>query len=238
MRKLIPLVMAGSLLAAPSLAHSADKQPGVIQVTASATADVAPDLATVMAGVQSSAPTAQDAMARNSEQMRNVFAALTARGVVDRDISTSSLNLSPRYDYEVRTDGQPRLVGYQASNQVTVRSKDLDSVGPLIDALIGAGVNNVNNVSFSVTDADAAQDAARTEAIGKAQAKATSMARAANVQLGRLLSLSEGASPPAFQPYPVAPMMARAEAMDGGPPLAPGEREISATVTMIYAIAD
>ena len=236
MRKIIPLLIATSLTTAPALAQSPNAPIGVIHVTASASADATPDSAMISAGVQAEAPTAQEAMARNSEQMRNVFATLQARGVPERDVSTSSLNLSPRYNYENRTNGQPRLIGYQASNQITVRTRDLDSVGPMIDALISAGVNNINNVSFSVKDADTAQEQARTEAIGKAQDKAQSMANAANVRLGKLLSLTEGSAPVQYQPPQMG--MMRAESVSAAPPLAPGQREISATVTLTYQIAD
>jgi uncharacterized protein YggE len=210
--------------------------PGVIQVTATANVDVVPDQATVSAGVQTDGKTAQEAMARNAELMRNVFTTLAANGIAEQDIATTNLNLSPRYDYEQRTNGQPLLVGYRASNQVTVKSRNLDSTGRLIDALLKAGLNTINDVNFVVSEPEAAQAQARDAAIDKAMAKARVMAESANVRLGRLLSLQEGtsASPIRYNEG----MMAKSVSADSAPPLAPGEREIGATVTMSYAILD
>lgn len=210
--------------------------PGVIQVTATANVDVVPDQASVSAGVQTDGKTAQEAMARNSELMRNVFATLAANGIPEKDIATTNLNLSPRYDYEQRTNGQPLLVGYRASNQVTVKTRDLDGTGRLIDALLKGGLNTINDVNFVVSEPEAAQAQARDAAIDKAMAKAQVMATSANVRLGRLLSLQEGtsASPIRYNEG----MMAKSVSADSAPPLAPGEREIGATVTMSYAILD
>lgn len=175
---------------------------------------------------------------RNSELMRSVFRALAQAGVSERDVSTSYLNLNPRYDYENRQNGQPKLVGYRASNQVSITTRNLDNVGPLIDALITAGVNNINSIQFSVSNADSAEDIARDQAIAKARRKAQSMAAAAGVELGRLVSLSEGSTPAPMPYFESSALMARSAAADSAPPLAPGQREIRATVTLSYAIAD
>lgn len=243
MSRLLPTLLISAALAVPAaaVAHCPQSNAnctmsGVIHVTATANVDVVPDQASVSAGVQSDGKTAQEAMARNSELMRNVFATLAANGVPENDISTTNLNLSPRYDYEQRTNGQPLLVGYRASNQITVVSRDLNSTGHLIDALLQAGLNNINGINFQVSEPEPAQAQARAAAIEKAKIKARMMAQSANVRLGRLLSLQEGssASPIRFNEN----MMARSVSADSAPPLAPGEREIGATVTMSYAILD
>jgi len=239
MSRLLPALIVSAAMALPTaaLAHSpSTSAPGVIHVTASANVDVVPDRVSVSAGVQSDGQTAQDAMARNSEQMRNVFLTLAANGIAERDISTTNLNLSPRYDYEQRTNGQPLLVGYRASNQITILSRDLDRTGQLIDALLQAGLNNINGVNFTVSEPETAQAQARAAAIEKAKIKARMMAQSANVRLGRLLSLQEGSTPSPIR-YNEG-MMARSVSADSAPPLAAGEREIGATVTMSYAILD
>ncbi|GHA83188.1 membrane protein [Algimonas arctica] len=239
MSRLLPTLLVSAAMALPTaaLAHSPQTEmPGVIHVTASANVDVIPDLVSVSAGVQSDGKTAQEAMARNSELMRNVFATLAANGIAERDISTTNLNLSPRYDYEQRTNGQPLLVGYRASNQITIASRDLNQTGQLIDSLLQAGLNNINGVNFTVSEPEAAQAQARAAAIEKAKIKARTMAQSANVRLGRLLSLQEGSSPSPIR-YNEG-MMARSMSADSAPPLAPGEREIGSTVTMSYAILD
>lgn len=240
MSRLLPMLLISAAISLPSvaLAHSPEaRMPGVIHVTASANVDVAPDQVSVSAGVQSDGKTAQEAMAKNSEKMRNVFATLAANGIPERDISTTNLNLNPRYDYEQRTNGQPLLVGYRASNQITIVSRDLDRTGQLIDALLQAGLNNINGVNFRVSEPEMAQAQARAAAIEKAKVKARMMAQSANVRLGRLLSLQEGASSNPIR-FNEGMMAARSMSADSAPPLAAGQREISATVTMSYAIQD
>ena len=238
MPRLASLLLATTLVAsAPAaFAHDIGKAPGVIHVTATASADATPDRAMLSGGVMSQAPTARLALSQNSAKMEAVFAALRGAGVAERDIATSSLSVQPQYNYDVRSEnGQPRLTGYQASNQVTVTTTDLEGVGPLIDTLIEAGMNNVNNVRFVVRDQEAAQNKARTEAIAKAKTKAQSMALAAGVRLGRLLSLTEGSQP--GQIYAESAFTgARAQAAYAPPPTAPGQREIAQTVTLSYAI--
>ncbi|MEM9599566.1 MAG: SIMPL domain-containing protein [Pseudomonadota bacterium] len=240
MSRLVSTTLLVAALALPlsATANHHPAAPGLIHATASATTETVPDRATVSAGVQTDGKTAQDAMRRNAELMQNVFRALSQAGVPEQDVSTSYLNLNPRYNYENRVNGQPQLVGYQASNQISITTRDLDSVGRLIDSLLSAGVNNINNVQFSVADTDSAQELARTEAIMKARRKALSMASAAGVNLGRLVSLSEGSAPTPSPYYPMTANVARSDSLEMAPPLAPGQREVRATVTLSYAIAD
>ncbi len=237
MPRLVSLLLATSLMAtAPAVvAHDIGETPGVIHVTASASANATPDRAMMTGGVVTRAQTARLALSQNSAKMDAVFAALQDAGVDERDIATSSLSVQPQYNYEVRDKtGQPQLSGYQASNQVTVTTSDLEGVGPLIDTLIEAGLNTVNNVNFVVKDQEAAQNKARAEAIVKARSKAQSMALAAGVRLGRLLSLTEG-SQPGPMPMRGAIMEVRSVSYDAAP-TSPGQREISQTVTLSYAI--
>jgi uncharacterized protein YggE len=238
MSKQFMSLLAATALLLPLSAHADSKDmPGIIHVTATASADAAPDLVSVTAGVHTTSPTAQDAMARNSATMRGVFTALEQAGIARTDISTSRLSLNPRYNYDRRTDGQPQLIGYQASNMVTVKTRDLDKTGPLIDSMIQAGVTNINGVNFQVSSPDAAQASARMAAIEKAKIQARMMAQAAGVRLGRLLSLREGSSPGPIY-YDEVVVTASRQSAGGPPPLSAGERDIQSTVTLSYAIDD
>ena len=171
----------------------------------------------------------------NSEKMRRVFEALKRAGVNERDIATSYLSLQPNYDFDPQTR-QRRDNGYQVSNQVNIATSDIDGVGVLIDALLEAGLNNIQNVNFTVRDRDAAQDKARRAAIRKARDKAEDMAEAAGVELGALLVVTEGTSPGAFMDEIVTTGSRQSAGFAMAPPLSPGQREISATVTLSYAI--
>ena len=210
-------------LAAPALAHNEGGKVGILHSTATASADVEPDVARISAGVESEATTARAAMEANSALMRRVYAAIEASGIDRRDVATQYLNLSQRYDFDPQ--GRTRInQRYAVTNQVTVTKRDLD----------GAGLNNIGGVNFSVEDTEAAMNKARTEAIRKAREKAQSMASAAGVNLGDLLAVTEGSAPGTMGDEIV--VTASRQSFSAAPPLAPGQRELSATVTLSYAI--
>ena len=168
-------------VATPSLAQS---QPGggapltvqavvdrpALNLSAYGEVKAAPDMATLSFGVVTEAPTAADAMRQNAERMTQVVAALRRAGIAERNIQTSGLNLSAQYDYV--ENQPPRLRGYQASNQVTVIVDDIAKVGSTADAVVGAGVNQINGISFGLKDPKAAGDQARRLAVRALQAKA------------------------------------------------------------------
>ncbi|MGH6785857.1 MAG: SIMPL domain-containing protein, partial [Novosphingobium sp.] len=171
---LAPLAL---LAAAPALAQTVASGPVVaagntlLTVSAEGRTERAPDLAVFNAGVTSQGKTAGEALSANSADMARVLAALKRAGIADRDVQTSQLSLNPIYAQQrPLPDGSydpmgPKIVGYQASNQVTVRQRDLKSFGKVIDTLVEAGANQVNGPSFQMDDGDAAADAARIDAI-------------------------------------------------------------------------
>lgn len=234
MKAFFPLI-AGALLmtATPACAQSHDHADtlGKISVSATGNSYQAPDVATVSAGVVSQGATAKDAMGDNARRMNSVFDALKAAGIQQRHIQTSQLSLNPQYDYTNRK--QPRITGYEARNTVTARSEDLDQVGPMLDALVTAGANNINGINFSIKDAEGAKSEARREAVKDARRKADEMATAAGVRLGRILQMSESS----YQAGP-QPQMMRAMSMesDMATPISGGEQALSVTVNITYAI--
>lgn len=215
-------------------AHDVHEPMALISVSATGTSSQAPDTASVSAGVVTQGITAGEAMQSNATMMSAVFDQLKAAGIPAKNIQTSQLSLQPRYNYQDRK--APTIEGYEARNTVSAKTEDLTSVGPMLDALVRAGVNNINGVQFSIKDSKAAKDAARTDAIKEARAKAESMAEAAGVKLGKLQSLSEGGG--SFRPHDqVIVTGARAMSMDSAPTqIAAGEQSLSVTVNMTYAI--
>ena len=142
------------------------------------------------------------------------------------------MSLQPQYDYQDRK--APRITGYEVRNTVAAKSSDLSKVGPMLDALVSAGVNNINGVTFSIKDGKAAKAKARTDAIKQAKAKAQSMAEAAGVKLGKVLEIRESTGGFGQQP-PM--MMARGMEMDAAPtPISGGEQTLSVTVNITYAL--
>ena len=203
-----------------------------IQVSATGQSFMAPDMASVSAGVVTQGKTAREAMFGNATKMTRVFEELEAAQIEKKNITTSQLSLQPRYNYKNRQS--PTIEGYEARNTVSAKTYDLDNVGAMLDALVKAGVNNINGVQFSVKDPKAAQDKAREDAIKEAKAKAQAMASAAGVKLGKLKSINESRSN--YAPQPVAYARASLAADSVSTPISAGEQSLSITVNMTYEI--
>ncbi|MEO5808713.1 MAG: SIMPL domain-containing protein [Sphingomicrobium sp.] len=188
-----------------------------------------PDLALISAGVVTRAPTASGAISENAARMERVRAALKRASIADKDIQTSSINLSPEYRYD--NNQPPVLTGYQASNTVSIRFRDIRKSGEILDALVAQGANQINGPSLTIEHPAAALDEARLKAIAAGRARAELYARAMGMRVVRVLSVSEsgGFSPP--PPMPVA-MMARAEGADAKTSIDPGSQDLQVTIAM------
>lgn len=194
----------------------------------------APDMATITFGVQTEAPTAEAAMRANAERMNEVMTALRRAGIAERHVQTSGLNLSAQYDYQ--ENQPPKLRGYQAVNRVTVRIEDLTKVGSTADAVVAAGVNQIDGIGFGLKDPTRAENEARQAAVRALQEKATLYAQALGVQLGGVRTLTEGGG---YSPPPPMPVMyARAAMQDsaGSSPVSGGELTIRIDITGVYDI--
>lgn len=203
-----------------------------LQISADASVNREPDIAFIMAGVTSEAETAQQAMSENSTAMNGVFDALKAAGVAQRDLQTSNFSLNPRYDYSNRNGGPPKLIGYTASNQLSVKVRDLDELGETMDALVEAGGNTFSGLRFALDDDRAAKNEARRLAMAEAITRAELYASAAGYEVARIVTLSESGG---YRPQPM--MMARAEmAMDKATPIASGEVSYSMTVNVMFEL--
>lgn len=203
-----------------------------VSVTGEGQAAVAPDLATVAVGVTTQAPTAAQAMSDNAAKQAAVIAAVKAQGIAAEDLQTQGMNLSPLQDYS-REGQAPVITGYQAQNIVSARVHDLARLGPLLDALVTAGATDVQGISFSREDDVEARDEARGNAVIDARRRAEVMARAAGMQLGPLLSLSEGINQGG--PAPVM-MMARESKAGGATPVEAGQMILTTQVNGVWAL--
>ncbi|MFN4041708.1 MAG: SIMPL domain-containing protein [Brevundimonas sp.] len=247
-RTLVALSLGGLMMAAaaPALAQS---QPGggapltiqavtdrpSLNLSAYGEVKVQPDMASITFGVVTEAPTAAEAMRLNAERMSQVMTALRRAGLNERDVQTAGLNLSAQYDYQ--QNEPPRLRGYQASNRVTVNIYDLTKVGSTADAVVAAGVNQIDGVSFGLRDPKAAENQARQLAVRALQEKAALYAQALGQPLGQIRSLSEGGG---YTPRPPMPMYAaRAVSMDAGgaeTSVSGGELSVRIDITGVYDI--
>ncbi|MFO1208530.1 MAG: SIMPL domain-containing protein [Amaricoccus sp.] len=200
-----------------------------ITATGSAQVETVPDLATVTAGVETQGASAAEALGANSAAMTAVLKALDGAKVERKDVQTSQLTINPVYDNP--DDGSPsKVTGYQASNMVTVRVRDVAALGGIVDAVTAAGANRLYGIGFDVADPKPALDEARRQAVADAQHKAELFAAAAGVKLGALLSLSEGGN--GGGPVPV---FARAD-MAKAAPVEAGTVSVSADVSLVFSI--
>ena len=191
----------------------------------------APDIATFSAGVVTQAADGNAALRQNAEQMNRVLAAIKAAGVADKDVQTSGISLNPQYRYE--ENQPPRITGYQASNTVNVKLREVAKMGKVLDALVASGANQVNGPSFGIDDPEPLYDRARLDALKAARARAETYAGALGVRVRRIVSISEGG---AAMPSPMPRMaMMKAEAYDSTP-VAAGESSVSVNLDVVFEL--
>jgi uncharacterized protein len=237
MRYTMSALAAGFALISPIVA-GAQSAPQVIitgtRLDISARGEVrrVPDLAIISAGVVTQSVDAAGAMRENAARMSRVIAALKASGVADKDMSTSSISLAPQYRYvENQT---PVITGYQASNQLTIRFRDIGKSGGILDTLVKQGANQINGPTLTIEKSDAAQDEARLDAMKRARIRADLYARAAGLNVKRIVSISE-AEGSSGGPMPMA-MMARAADAEAKSEVVPGEQSIGVSVSVVFEL--
>lgn len=237
---LAPLALAAAALplATPAAAQVAiEAPPGSARLSLSVTERIEadPDLAIVTGGVTTTAPTATEALRQNSREMAAVVAAVRRAGIAPADVQTVGVNLNAQYDYQNRTDGQPpRFIGYQASNTVQLRVKEIAKLGAILDSLVASGANQINGPTFTLENADELQAAARLKTVAKAQASADAYARVAGLRAARLIGIEEagsGGGDPIILTGARQQSMAASEA-----PISPGQVRQSVTVNFTYLL--
>jgi hypothetical protein len=232
----VVLVMA-VLTAVSAMAQTSDlagaRQPS-ITVAGTGESHGKPDFAQIQVGVVTEAVTAAEALRKNNEAMSQLIVMIRKRGIEDRDLQTVQFNVSPRYKYDKNQQEPPKITGYQVTNEVHVKVRNLTTLGAFLDETVSLGANQVRGISFGVAEPAQLMDEARKRAIADAQRRARVYAEAAGLKLGKPIRIDEqaGGRP---GPYPAARMEAAAAS---AVPVAPGEQTFSVTVTVSYAIVD
>ncbi|NZA28066.1 SIMPL domain-containing protein [Luteimonas sp. SJ-92] len=238
---LLPLLLAAAL-AAPAAVAVAQTPTGpqaavtdgtLLSVSAQAEASRVPDVATLSAGVVTQAPDANAALRANAAQMQQLMAAVRKAGIAEKDTQTSGLNVHPQYRHD--GDKAPTITGYQASNTVSLKVRDIGSLGDVLDALVASGANQVNGPSFEIDQPDEAYDEARRAALVKARERADMYAESLGLRVRRIVSISEGGG---FMPPPRPMMRMQAEAMDmaASSPVSPGESTLTANLDVVFEL--
>jgi uncharacterized protein YggE len=219
--KLAALVAAVAALAAPAALAAA---PRSITVNGSGIVTTTPNQADFTFGVTTNGGSATAALSSNARLMTKVIGALKAQGVSAADLQTAEVSLSPN-----RNQNGDKILNYTASNSVTARVHPLSKAGPVVDAAVGAGANEVSGPSLTSSDARVLSQQALRTAVADARSRAAAIASAAGVRLGRVLTVSETTS----SPVPLGAEKAAATAT----PIEAGTVQIEADVTVTYAIA-
>ena len=208
-----------------------------IWVVGEGTVSVAPDVANLNLGVEAQAITVTEAQGQAAEAMAAVMTVLDDYGIADKDIQTRRFRIEPVEEWE---KDKRILIGYQVSNMVTVKVRELDDTGAVIDAVAEAGGDyfRINSISFTVDDPSKYYEELREKAMEDAEAKAEQLAYLAGVDLGKPTYISEGhIYPPVsydFYRESGTPVPAPAPTT----PISPGETEIRLTVQVVYSIID
>jgi uncharacterized protein len=223
----IPLFAQSPTPVAPHMVES-------VSVTGTGKVTLVPDRFTFQVGVQTMAGTVDEAVSENNKRVAAVIAAIKKAGAADKDIQTSGFNIWPQQDYQ---EGRaPRVLGYQVTNNVSVRSDKIEQAGRLLGIAIAAGVNTSSGLQFQVSDPTRGREQGLRAAFDDARAKASLLAQAAGRGLGRAIVISEGTQ----QVPPPQPMM-RAMAMEArvgaaDVPVEAGTEELSFTVSVTFEL--
>jgi len=232
MKRFLTLILAAF---AATIALAQTPPPAMESVTVSGTgrASLTPDRFTFTVGVQSVAPTVDDAVSENNKRVQSVLTALKRAGAADKDIQTSNFNIWPQQEY---AEGRlPRILGYQVSNSVTVRSTKIGDAGRLLGVAIAAGVNTASGINFEVADPARGREQGLRAAFDDAKAKATLLAQAAGRTLGPAVYISEGVQQNVPPPMPMRAMAMEAKVAQDVPVEA-GTQELTFNVTVTFAL--
>lgn len=235
---LVPLLACGTLAmtahaqSVPATPYAVSADATLLSVSAQAEASRVPDVASLSAGVVTQAADGNAAMRLNAEQMAKVMAAIKAAGIADKDVRTSGIGLHPQYRYA--ENEAPRITGYQATNTVSLKVRDIAKLGQVMDALVAQGANQINGPNFEIDQPEPVYDEARLAALEKAQARAKTYAEALGLRVRRIVSIGEGGG--GFRPVPMVAMQAKAFDRAESTPVAPGETTLSVSLDVVFEL--
>jgi uncharacterized protein YggE len=238
-------LLAQTIQAAQDFGRPANPATDTITVTGNGEATMAPDIANVTFTVQNTAATVAAAQSKTTEQANAAIDYVQKQGIAEKDVRTLSYTINPQYEYPrpcasgelcpAYYPSSPKITGYQVSETIQVKVRDLDSVGTLLGGLGDLGVQNVSGPDFALDDPTAGNDAARADAIAKAKAQAATLASQLGVRLGKIVNFSESSG---YYPYAYA-AKSGGMTMDSAAPapnLPTGENTYNSTVSITYEI--
>jgi uncharacterized protein YggE len=230
-----PVVSAGLVDQTTDPGQTPPSSTPIVTTTGSGSASGTPAVMTMSIGVDTTAEHAGDALSESSVKATAVQQALRADGVAATDIQTSDLSLSPSYD-----NNSSSPTGYQATNNVVAKLRDLSKAGKVIDDAVAAAgdAGRLEGVTFSLDDSSAFATEARKIAVAQARSRADELAAAAGMKVAGLRSLSEDADPTPYEPFSGVAVPAAAPTSGvASVPIQPGVEETTVNVTAIWNLA-
>jgi uncharacterized protein YggE len=231
MKKFIRAAALSATLVGAAGAQIPPATPPRIVTSGEAQVRVTPDRATILVGVQTRAATAAAAGASNARTQKAILDTLKAMGLAADQLTTQSYSVNPEMQYPP-SGGPGRVIGYTVSNVVRVELRRIEQVGPVVDASLAKGANQINSIQFSSSTASEARRTAMADAVRDARADADALARAAGGSVGQLIEITSSAPP--IRPMYAEVMMRSTAKADVATPIEPGEQVISASVSVIW----
>ena len=227
---LLLALLAAAPLASPARAHD-EPQRRTITISAAGAVKTKPDQVEITTGVTSQAPTAREALDKNTEAMRKVVQGLKEAGLDAKDIQTTEFSIQPLYQNR-KGEASPFIVGYQVTNSVFLTVRDVGKLGAVLDKVTTLGANQIGGINFGVSEPEALKDEARKLAIKEAMENAKLYAEAAGATLGRVYSISE--EPGIIRPY--ATPRAAMEMAAKDVPIEAGQTAVEIRVTVTFEL--
>ncbi len=222
-------VLALSACDASPSASPPGENPRQVTVVGDGQVEGTPDTLTANSAITFVAADVTTAMNQTNERQQAVIDALVAAGIDKKDISTTGVSLQPQYS----GDTTSTIVGYQASNTIDVKIRDLGSASRVLALIVSTGgdATRINSVNYSINDDSQLVKDARTRAFNDAKDRADQYAELSGLKLGKVMSISEVAGGGPTPPVPMPRMSATSEV-----PLSPGQQTVSFSVTVIWEL--
>ena len=236
--RILPLASLFLFVLLGAAAHAQDAGSRVLRegiaVPGRGVVYAAPDVAHIQTSVVSEASSAAEALAANAAAMSAVQKKLRAAGIAERDLQSDSLQLTPRYSPRPSRSEEsgPEIVGYRASHRLNAVVREIARTGELLDAVVAAGANQVDSITFAVAETAPLIDRARAMAVADARRRAEQLAKAEGLKVGSLRRIQEQGE----GPVEVRMRHMRMEATAASTPIAPGELSFEVRLQAIYAI--
>jgi uncharacterized protein len=238
-------LLSQTILAVGNFGRPSNPATDTITVNGNGQATLPPDVANISFTVQNTAASVSDAQAATTKQANDALAFVKGQGVADKDVTTTSYNITPQYSYPNPCSGgvmcpviynsTPKVTGYEVSETIQVTMHDLTAVGALLGGLGKLSVQNISGPNFALSDSSAGYDAARADAITKAKTQASLLAKQLGVSLGKIVNFSESSGNYATPVYSMAAGVSDMKTVSA-PTLPTGENTYNASVSITYEI--